>query len=131
LSAASCWSTGYDISRQRSKSIVDLPDIEFDFVATMGCGDACPFVRAKHREDWDIPDPKPLPRKNFAPFAISLEAKSKLCSRHWIEHLRSEGGTRSPLRVVTIQAAKPQLFGIVRRLVRLVGSASRQAFRGY
>jgi arsenate reductase (thioredoxin) len=83
LSAASCWSTGYDISRQRSKSIVDLPDIEFDFVATMGCGDACPFVRAKHREDWDIPDPKPLPRKNFAPFAILLGAKSKLCSRRY------------------------------------------------
>jgi arsenate reductase (thioredoxin) len=47
---------GCDISRQRSKSIVDLPDIEFDVVATMGCGDACPFVRAKRREDWDISD---------------------------------------------------------------------------
>jgi arsenate reductase len=56
---------GYDISRQRSKSIVDLPDIEFDFVATMGCGDACPFVRAKRREDWDIPDPKALPPEEF------------------------------------------------------------------
>ena len=56
---------GYDISRQRSKSIVDLPDIEFDFVATMGCGDACPFVRAKSREDWDIPDPNVLPPEKF------------------------------------------------------------------
>lgn len=56
---------GYDLSRQRSKSIVDLPDIEFDFVATMGCGDACPFVRAKRREDWDIPDPKALPPEEF------------------------------------------------------------------
>ena len=56
---------GCDISRRRSKSIVDLPDIEFDFVATMGCGDACPFVRAKRREDWDIPDPKALPPEEF------------------------------------------------------------------
>src|SRR4029077_1046822 len=29
----------YDLSAHRSKSIIDLPDIEFDFVATMGCGD--------------------------------------------------------------------------------------------
>ena len=56
---------GCDLSRQRSKSIVDLPDIEFDFVATMGCGDACPFVRAKRREEWDIPDPKALPPEEF------------------------------------------------------------------
>ena len=56
---------GCDISRRRSKSIVDLPDIEFDFVATMGCGDACPFVRAKRREDWDIPDPKALAPEEF------------------------------------------------------------------
>ena len=27
----------------------------------MGCGDECPLVRAKRREDWDIPDPKELP----------------------------------------------------------------------
>jgi arsenate reductase len=61
---------GCDLSRQRSKSVVDLPDIEFDFVATMDCGDACPFVRAKRREDWDIPDPKALRRKNSALSAI-------------------------------------------------------------
>jgi hypothetical protein len=36
----------------------------------------------------------------------------------WSEHPRSEGGTRSPLRVAKIQAAKPQLFGIVWRSSR-------------
>ena len=56
---------GYDLSAHRSKSVVDFPDIEFDFVATMGCGDACPFVRAKRREDWDIPDPNVLPPEEF------------------------------------------------------------------
>ncbi|HID07686.1 MAG TPA: arsenate reductase ArsC, partial [Armatimonadetes bacterium] len=30
----------------------------YDFIVTMGCGDACPFVPAKHREQWNIPDPK-------------------------------------------------------------------------
>src|SRR5262249_1490128 len=51
---------GYDLSAQASKSLDQLPDVEFDFVATMGCGDACPLVRARRREDWSIPDPKHL-----------------------------------------------------------------------
>ncbi len=56
---------GYDLSRHTSKSLDDIADVEYDFVATMGCGDACPFVRAKHREDWQIPDPKNLGPDEF------------------------------------------------------------------
>jgi protein-tyrosine-phosphatase len=56
---------GYDLSSHGSKSLDDLPDVEFDFVATMGCGDACPLVRAKHHVDWSIPDPKSLPADEF------------------------------------------------------------------
>jgi protein-tyrosine-phosphatase len=56
---------GYDLSTHPSKSLADLPDVEFDFVATMGCGDACPLVRAKRREDWKIPDPKHLSPDEF------------------------------------------------------------------
>ena len=26
----------------------------------MGCGDECPLVNAKKREDWSIPDPKTM-----------------------------------------------------------------------
>ncbi|MBI1807078.1 MAG: arsenate reductase ArsC [Ignavibacteria bacterium] len=52
---------GYDLTTHKSKSLNDIPDIEYDAVVTMGCGDECPFVRAKQREDWDIPDPKNLP----------------------------------------------------------------------
>jgi protein-tyrosine-phosphatase len=56
---------GYDLSAHGSKSLDDLPDVEFDFVATMGCGDACPLVRTKLRADWSIPDPKHLPPDEF------------------------------------------------------------------
>ena len=49
---------GYDLTSHRSKSLNEIPDIEFDAVVTMGCGDECPFVRAKQRFDWNIPDPK-------------------------------------------------------------------------
>jgi protein-tyrosine-phosphatase len=56
---------GYDLTTHRSKSLDDLPDVPFDFVATMGCGDACPLVRAERRADWSIPDPKHLPDDEF------------------------------------------------------------------
>ena len=56
---------GYDLSKHASKSLSDIPDVEYDLVATMGCGDECPFVRAKRHEEWDIPDPKDLDRDDF------------------------------------------------------------------
>ena len=51
---------GYDLSIHESKSLDELPDVWFDFVATMGCGDACPMVRSRQQADWSIPDPKNL-----------------------------------------------------------------------
>ena len=56
---------GYDLSGHGSKSLDELPDVEFDFVATMGCGDACPTVRARRRADWSILDPKHLAPEAF------------------------------------------------------------------
>jgi len=56
---------GYDLSVHGSNSLDELPNVAFDFVATMGCGDACPMVRAKQRVDWSIPDPKHLPPDEF------------------------------------------------------------------
>ena len=50
---------GYDLTRHASKSLDDI-DGEFDAVVTMGCGDNCPWVPAKRREDWGLPDPKDL-----------------------------------------------------------------------
>ena len=49
---------GYDLSAHSSKSLDDIPQVEYDAVVTMGCGDACPFVAAKRRFEWNIPDPK-------------------------------------------------------------------------
>jgi len=56
---------GYDLSSHQSKGLADLPDVEFDVAVTMGCGDQCPNLRAKRREDWQIPDPKELPPDEF------------------------------------------------------------------
>src|SRR5438552_10461994 len=66
---------GYDLSKHRSKSLSEIPDIEFDFVATMGCGDECPFVRTKRREDWYIPDPKDMPPEEFRAVRDLIETR--------------------------------------------------------
>ena len=68
---------GYDLTQQRSKSLIQIPDIEYDFVATMGCGDECPFVRAKVRADWEIPDPKHLPPDEYREVRNLIESKVK------------------------------------------------------
>lgn len=56
---------GYDLSRHASKSLSEIGALEFDAAVTMGCGDACPHVRARLREDWSIPDPRDLPPEEF------------------------------------------------------------------
>ena len=68
---------GYDLSKHQSKSLSEIPDIEYDFVATMGCGDECPFVRAKQREDWNIPDPKEMPPDEFRRVRDMIEMRVK------------------------------------------------------
>ena len=56
---------GYDLTAHRSKSLDDLPDVQFDVAVTMGCGDACPNVKAVRREDWQIPDPREMSPEQF------------------------------------------------------------------
>jgi protein-tyrosine-phosphatase len=56
---------GYDLSKHESKGLDRVPGSGFDYVITMGCGDECPVVPAVAHEDWDIPDPKDMPRDEF------------------------------------------------------------------
>jgi len=56
---------GYDLSRHKSKSAIDFRNASIDYVITLGCGDECPFLQAKHREDWNIPDPGETNMKEF------------------------------------------------------------------
>ncbi|GIW84605.1 MAG: hypothetical protein KatS3mg107_0265 [Gemmataceae bacterium] len=56
---------GYDLTQHSSKSIELYNDQEVDVAVTMGCGDACPRVRARRRYDWQIPDPRDLPPEEF------------------------------------------------------------------
>ena len=62
---ASMSELGYDLSTHDSKSLDEIPAIQFDYVVTMGCGDACPWVPAVHRIDWQIPDPREMDSTAF------------------------------------------------------------------
>src|SRR4051812_40812552 len=68
---------GYDLERHDSKSLADVPEVEYDVAVTMGCGDECPLVRARRREDWAIPDPKALPPDEFRKVRDLVEGKVK------------------------------------------------------
>jgi protein-tyrosine-phosphatase len=56
---------GYDLTSHRSKGLDEVPREGYDHVVTMGCGDECPFIPAKQRADWAIPDPKDMPPDEF------------------------------------------------------------------
>ncbi|MBM3982167.1 MAG: arsenate reductase ArsC [Planctomycetes bacterium] len=56
---------GYDLTAHASKNVSDYTGTQIDAAVTMGCGDACPLVRAKARYDWQIPDPREMPPDEF------------------------------------------------------------------
>jgi arsenate reductase (thioredoxin) len=71
---------GYDLSAHHSKSLDDMPNETFDVAVTMGCGDACPNLKAKRREVWDIPDPREMSPNQFREVRDLIRRKVKeLC----------------------------------------------------
>ena len=66
---------GYDLTEHRSKSLDEIPAGAYDAAVTMGCGDACPNVAARLREDWQIPDPREMPPEQFREVRDLIEHK--------------------------------------------------------
>lgn len=56
---------GYDLTTHASKGLDDYNGTEIDAAITMGCGDACPLVKAVRRYEWQIPDPREMPPEEF------------------------------------------------------------------
>jgi protein-tyrosine-phosphatase len=65
----------YDMSKHKSKSANELPEIEYEYVIFMGCGDQCPLVPNKIYEDWDIEDPKNLSDNRFREIRSTIETR--------------------------------------------------------
>lgn len=83
----------YDMGTHHSKGLDTLPAIEFDHVVTMGCGDACPIIKAVQREDWAIPDPKLMDTQAFAKIRDLIQQKVS----NLIERLQEEQSNKTPL----------------------------------
>jgi len=64
-----------DLRTQHSKSLQEVGDAAFDAVVTMGCGDACPWIPAKRRDDWALPDPKHLSDEDFRRVRDEIEQR--------------------------------------------------------
>ena len=68
---------GYDLTSHTSKGLDAFNGTEIDAAVTMGCGDACPLVKAKHRIDWQIPDPREMPPEEFRKVRDLIAVKVK------------------------------------------------------
>ena len=66
---------GVDLSTHGSKSLDDVGGLAFDAVVTMGCGDACPWVPARRREDWALPDPREMDDDGYRAVRDDIEAR--------------------------------------------------------
>jgi arsenate reductase (thioredoxin) len=65
---------GYDLTAHASKSLDDIGG-QFDAVVTMGCGDSCPWVPARRREDWALPDPKNMNDDDYRAVRDDISAR--------------------------------------------------------
>lgn len=67
---------GYDLTTHQSKSLEQIHG-EFDAVVTMGCGDNCPWIPARKREDWGLPDPKHMDDDDYRAVRDEISARVK------------------------------------------------------
>jgi arsenate reductase len=65
---------GIDLAAHRSKSLAEI-DGDFDAVVTMGCGDSCPWVPAKRREDWALADPRNMDEAGYRAVRDDIAAR--------------------------------------------------------
>jgi arsenate reductase len=84
---ASMRELGYDLTSHTSKGLNAIPEGEYDAAITMGCGDACPQVRAGIHEDWGIPDPKHMGPDEFRAIRELIASKVEAL----LQRLSAEG----------------------------------------
>src|SRR4051794_36413758 len=53
---------GLDLADRRPRLLTRELAEHAGVVVTMGCGDECPYIPGKRYVDWDLTDPKGLPR---------------------------------------------------------------------
>lgn len=64
---------------QSSKLLEDIPEV--DIAIKMGCNVICPYLPAKHVEDWGLDDPSGKSDEEFIKIAKTIEEKIKDLAR--------------------------------------------------
>lgn len=64
---------GIDMEKtQYSKLLTDIPDV--DVVVKMGCNVVCPYLPARHQEDWGLDDPTGKDDEEFRKVIQTIES---------------------------------------------------------
>ncbi|SHH65880.1 arsenate reductase ArsC [Clostridium intestinale] len=65
---------GVDMNEShKSKLLTDIPEV--DIVVKMGCNVVCPFLPARHTEDWGLDDPTGKDEEEFIKTAETIKEK--------------------------------------------------------
>lgn len=103
---------GLDTAALFPKSLEEIPPV--DMVVTMGCGVACPDLKARWREDWGLEDPTGKPDADFVAVMGQIETRIEDLKRRVIAGAFDENRL----------AANLKTLGDPNRL-RIVGMLSR------
>jgi len=67
---------GLDISQNKPKKFTPEMGAGFDYVVTMGCGDACPITGRKKAIEWDIENPRGKTLETYRQVRDLIEKKT-------------------------------------------------------
>lgn len=68
---------GVDLSRHASKGLSAFPNVQWDVVVGMGCGEDCAVVPATRRIMWQIPDPARQPLEVYRQVRDAIDGMVK------------------------------------------------------
>lgn len=66
---------GYDLSANHCTALDELPDVEFEYLVTLGGPFDCPLTKARLQIDWDLPDPTTMGDSEFRIIRDTIRAR--------------------------------------------------------
>jgi hypothetical protein len=96
LAVSSMREAGHDLGSHFPKGLADVPQVRWDVVVTMGCGETCPIVDSRTVVNWDLPSAKsPGELNRCRGSETPLAALARFC-----DVLRQGGWNESDIRAV-------------------------------
>lgn len=66
---------GYDLSSHRPRSLIELPEVTYDFLIALEAGLEMDKPQAKVREYWVVPDPEQIPETRLIEIRDEIEMR--------------------------------------------------------